>query len=60
VRRSLQKTVSMETLERCGARNHHATAEIRTPVQSLAAHLKVTRQTDGASFDMKYGVTEST
>jgi hypothetical protein len=50
----------MEALERYGARNHHASVEIRTPAQSLAAHSKATRSKGCASFDMKSDTAEST
>jgi hypothetical protein len=38
-----RKIVSMEALEQCAASDHRASVEIRTPVQSLAAHSKATR-----------------
>jgi hypothetical protein len=59
-RRLARKIVSMEALARHGARNRRASEEIRTPVQSLAAHSKATRVTDGASFDLKSDITKST
>jgi hypothetical protein len=58
--RSLRKTVSMEVLERRGPGNTHASAEIHTPVQSLATHASATRRTRDASFETKSGISEST
>jgi hypothetical protein len=46
----VRKTVSIEALERCSANNARSSVEIRTPVQSLAAHASATRRTHDASL----------
>jgi hypothetical protein len=54
------ETMSMEALERCSASNRRASAEIRTPAQSLAKHSRAARSTDHASDDMKTHTAQST
>jgi hypothetical protein len=58
--RLARKNVSMEAFKKHARATARASAEIRTPVQSLVARSRPTRRTGGASFDMKSGAAEST
>jgi hypothetical protein len=56
----VRKTVSMEALEKHARAITRASVEIRTPVQSFAAHARATRSNGDAPFDMKSDSAEST
>jgi hypothetical protein len=56
----LRKTVSMEALEEHARVIARASVEIRTPVQSLAAHSRATGRTRDTSLNMKSVAAERT
>jgi hypothetical protein len=59
-RRLARKTVPMEALTDGARAISRAAEEIRTPVQSLAAHSRATCKMGDASFDVKSDAAEST